>query len=294
MKSIFRKEICWDHLIRQRQGFSMPEMLVSVVLSSVLLATVAGEFLHSGRRTFDQSIATETEEEARALLDLLVYDVRLLGAGMPISQSDFSDIGTGIGEKALPILLSSDNDTLSIRLNEQGLHTVITTTFTPTTSTRDFDVLSPSGLAIDDTVYISDLYAGGSGGLVGIIQALTGNTVTLEASFETPAGSTFNPGSAVHKVSTVTFESPGDGSGITRDDGNGAVVLTPRSTFSVTYLDSSGAPLTIPLTDVVVVNDLAAILLNVSVSGRSRLRDGRTYTSSASQTVALRNLIYAR
>ena len=58
------------------------------------------------------------------------------------------------------------------------------------------------------------------------------------------------------------------------------------------YLDENGAVLTPPLLNTDLVNSLRKIRVTVSVNSSSVLADGSTYTASASQVFAIRNLNY--
>lgn len=275
-----------------QRGFSLVELLMALVLSSIFLASVTSEFLFSSRRTYDQRLIAETQDLTRALLDMLVFDLRMTGAGMPLSQSEFSDIGVGVGAQSLPILLNSTSSHITIRLNENGHSTLLTAAYVPSGFNLSFSVLSVAEFAEDDIIYLSNLYNGRSGALVGSIGQITGQTITLNSGYAASTGVSFASGATVHKVRTVSLQSPNDLSGITRDNGSGPIVLAPRSTFSITYLNQTGTAMALPLTQVAVVNDLTGLRVDVSVTSKAPLEDGTNYTAQASQFVALNNLIF--
>ena len=137
-------------------GFSLLEILVTISLSGMLLTMVASQFLSSTRLSHDEKVTMRAQEKARALLDIMSFDLRMAGSGMPLSQDTFTTTDLLLGDAPLAILTSSDSNTITFRYNDKGLRTVLTSAFTPSTSTVDFTVASNSGLSIGDTIYISD------------------------------------------------------------------------------------------------------------------------------------------
>lgn len=279
-----------------QRGFTLVELLVTLLLMGVVVTAGMDAFVTTTSHYHDQKVKTAATEQARMLVDLIAFDIRMTGAGMPLSQSGFSMSDGSLGDAPFPILTSSDADTVVVRLNETGAHTLVSSNYTPSFSDLDISVLSSSGLAVGDTIYLSNLNAGGSEGLKGTISAVIASppTLTIGSGYLTTTGAVFASGSTVHKVSTVTFESPVDWSGITRDSGSGAQLLFPGSQFSVRYLDESGASLALPLSTGSVANDLERIEITVSVRGLQPLRDGTTYIANARETVVLRNLVVNR
>ena len=92
----------------------------------------------------------------------------------------------------------------------------------------------------------------------------------------------------------MTFTSPSDDTGVTRTSSSGSVLLSPRSSFTARYLDSNGTELTLPLTAAVIKSNLAAVELTVTIRTPRKLLDGSWGTTTAKQTIALRNLILSR
>jgi type II secretory pathway pseudopilin PulG len=269
-------------------------LLVSIALMSSLLAAAFSGFSDVSARTFDQEIKSRANQQARALIDLIAFDLRRLGQGMPLGQSGFAMGGAGLGDASLPVLLTSTTTQLSYRLNEKGFYTMLTANYTPSASALTFSVQSLSDIEPGDTIYISDVTQGGTSGLKGVVTSASGTSVTIGANYVASAGAVLKAGSLVERVSTVVLDSPGTSTGITRNAELGALVLAPNSSFTLAYYDSAGAAVSLPLTSSTVANNLSAIRVTVTVNGDKPLRAGGTYSASVTETISLRNLLYTR
>ena len=126
------------------------------------------------------------------------------------------------------------------------------------------------------------------------ITTIVSNTITVDSGYTASTSASFENGSIVHKVDTITYDSPTGWTGITRNDGNNTFTMLPNSQMTVTYQDSSGSSLTTPLSRSEIANTLYSINVKVEVRGEKNLKDGSTYTASAEQTVLLRNLMLIR
>jgi prepilin-type N-terminal cleavage/methylation domain-containing protein len=77
-----------------RRGFSLIELLVAIGIASIMLATTTG-FLGASRRFMrSQDLLIEASNNARAAIDVLVRDIRLAGACLPITGDFMSLDGT--------------------------------------------------------------------------------------------------------------------------------------------------------------------------------------------------------
>lgn len=278
---------------RNERGMSLIELLVSIGMFSVLFTAIVSSYTVAARRSYDDQLITRTNEQARMVLDTISYDVRMAGAGMPLGQSGFAVGGTGLGDAPLAVLTSSTASTIVFRLNEIGRDTILTGSFAPTSTSRTFSAASAADLEDGDIVYISDAMEGGSQGLRGVVESVSGTSVTIATGYVTGVGSvTFVAGSTVSRISDVTYSNATGG--ITRNNGSSTVVVAPRSTVSFRYFDASGTELTLPLTGSVVDDTLTGVEVTVTVNAAAPLRDGTNYSSTARQRVALRNLIFNR
>lgn len=276
------------------RGETLVGMLVALLLSAVVMAAAVTNFSDAWRRSSDHRMMAQTQSEARTVLDLLAYDFRMIGSGIPLGQAGFQIGDAAIGSAALPILTTSTASSLVARLNETGASTVTTANYTPSVSALTVQILSNPGFASGDTVYLSNMTAGGTGGMMAVISTASNSALSFNSSFTATASTTFNAGSIIERVATITYNSPGVATGITRNTGGGAIVLSPRSTFTLSYLDNTGAALVLPLTETVIKNNLAALQVSVSVSSARKLLNGKNYTATTQQVVALRNLNLSR
>lgn len=264
-----------------------------MMLTMGVLGMVSAAFIHTARRSFDHALISRANEQARTLLDLMGYDIRMIGAGMPIYQHDFDIEDLALGDASLPILLDATADSISVRLNEHGKQSVLSADFNPTVSST-VTTVAPGKFTVGDTIYISNLTAGGTGGLRATITGIAGNSLTL-SDMVYSAATTFSSGSTIDVVNTVTYEAPEFVAvGIQRTVSGSSVVLSPNSTFSLEYLDGAGNALVLPLTRESMANSLSAIRLTISVSSGLPLSNGAEYTATARETLAIRNILLSR
>ncbi len=97
----------------------------------------------------------------------------------------------------------------------------------------------------------------------------------------------------MHKVTTVTYESNLLG-GIIRYWEDNSEKLSPDASFELEYLDANGNALALPLTELVISNELNAVRLTVTVVGSHNLIDGNEYTTELEQIVSFRNMALSR
>lgn len=283
-----------SNMAGKQKGMTLLEVLVALLLGSVVMAATVSNFTDAWRRAKDNRLISEAETEARTILDVMTYDLRMVGTGMPLTQSGFAIDDATLGTASHPILTSSTATKIVFRLNEKGTSTVLTSAYTPSNANRTFSVFSSSGFTIGKDLYISNMPVLGTSGMRGTVSSIVGNSITVSSGYTATLGSSFSAGSTVEPVSLVTYNSPSNGSGITRNSGSTDVLLSPRSSFSAEYLDSNGNALTLPLTTALIKTSLYSIRLTVSVKTSSRVQGGGIYTAQGRQTVALRNLNLAR
>ncbi|MCB0320178.1 MAG: hypothetical protein KDD60_04575 [Bdellovibrionales bacterium] len=277
---------------RIETGFTFLEILVSVLLFSMLLASSANMMFQSFESSLDSEVIIQTEERARSALELLVFELRMLGSGVALGQKDFDISDDTLGDAPLPIFIDSSDDYLHFRINETGKDTYIVGDFIPTWSSRTFTVASSEDIFVGDIVYISDRIAGGDDGLRGEVEAISGTNITLSNDFISSPDASFPSGSTVNRVSEVEYSSPANWGGITRDNGLGALTLVPNSQFSVTYLKSDDTAISLPLSESEITEDLTALDIQVQVRSDRRLKDGTYYSATAQTRVTTRTLFF--
>jgi len=275
----------------QASGFSLIELLVTMVVSSMIILGASSLYFDTLTSYHDKRIRSEADELARTILDTIAYDIRNAGSGIPDVQA--FQMGTGgIGSLAYPVLSTSTSATIIIQFSESGKYTVNTKDETPSAGAWSMDVIDSSLFAANDLVSISGLSTGIEFGLRGQLSSAEDNTLTFAAGSLYSTGAVFKDGSMVYKVVVQTFNSPVDWSGITINQGLGAAVIAPNTTFLASYLDRDDA--TVVLSDRKVETTLAKIELTVYARGAATLTDGSVYTAWAKQKVGIPHLILSR
>jgi len=279
-----------------QSGFTVLEILMALALTSVIFAGLMRQYSSSTSASYDQSIRIATNLQVQAILQSIGADIRILGNGVPFDQANFQ-----IGEDTLsdptvtePIDVATASETyISFRLNETGEVLLLTQDFDPSAALEVY-LTDVSGLDVNDPIYISDNVVSGDDGLYATITAVNSgsSSVTISGAYVASPAATFPMGSILEEVSPVIFESPGDGSGITRDSGFGTVLMGANSTMALDYQDINGNSIGLPLTNTAVVGQLRLIELTVSMPSSKTLSTGQTYTATATQTFGIRNLNY--
>jgi type II secretory pathway pseudopilin PulG len=278
----------------QESGFTILELIITLFLSSFILLGVFMTFSSAVSVSSDQKLVIITRLQAEALLSSIGSEIKSLGNGVPFDQANFQ-----IGESTLsdttvtePILISgSDDDEIKFRLNETGRTFLTMENFDPTSSLQ-LELTSVLGLEVGDIVYITDSVVGGDNGLYGTIASIdSGNKkITLNSSYEAIAGATFETGSLLEQVSTITYQSLV--TGVTRDNGGPSVLMATNSSIAFDYMDKDGNSISLPLTQDILINTLRAVEVSVTVTSNSNMSNGSPYTVTVSQIFALRNLNY--
>lgn len=271
------------------RGESLFGVLAALLLSSIVFSGAVSSFMTTSRENQNLQLIASTNELAQSVADLMSFELRLAGSGMPLGQSNFLTGTTGLGDKPLPILLSSTTSEIEFRLNEKGHNSVLTSQFTPGFGSLTVSLNETSSLKANDDIYISDMLAGGNNGLWGTLTSVSANSATISSGYLALPSITFQPGSYLEKVTTVKYISPSDGGGIIRWTSTGDVRLSPRSTFSIQYLDANGVALSLPLTEQTVATTLSMADLTVTVTTNRNI-GGAPYMAQAFRRIAFRNL----
>jgi prepilin-type N-terminal cleavage/methylation domain-containing protein len=273
------------------RGFTLIELLVGLSITSLILGAIVNAITKSSQQARDTEIITRANEVARAILDSMAFDIRLVGAGMPMGQAAFpmesytpvtppgiqwssttsATAQVDLGDAAWPILPGSDATHIYLRINERGVETVLAADYNPGAPSYTFTVLDVSDFAINDVVYISDRRENGSAGLRGQITAIDSGAKQITISSANgpnyPAGTIFGAGSSVNRVSTVSYVSVGGTTGIQMaisDYDSTLRTIHPNSSFTLTYKNrTSGTAMTMPTAS----SDLCEFIPPVPASG---------------------------
>ena len=114
--------------ITSEKGFGLVEMVVSVGLFLLIFAAVSSEFLTNTRRSYDHSGMTKAAEQARAIQDIIAFDLRMMGSGMPLGQANFLPTSAGYQSAPYapyPIYIDSSDTKIHFRFNERGSSTIL-------------------------------------------------------------------------------------------------------------------------------------------------------------------------
>lgn len=273
----------------EEKGFTLIELLVSLAIGGITLASVYANLVNAMKLNNDQHLKSEAEYRAQAILDYITDDIRMAGAGMPIGQANFALNDVSLGDAPLPILATSDDDELYLKLNEDGRVAIVTTSYTPAPASLSIEVDDASGIEIGNTIYLSNSTTGGEDGLMGEISGVSGNTITILSSYTSSAGASFDVGSTLNVVSNVNYDGTQSELGFYRNN----LTLSPNTELDLDYLDVDGNEITLPLTNSAVANLLNRIHITVTVESEFPIRtgNGQPHVAIAEQVVVLRNLV---
>ena len=130
-------------------GFTALELLIGVVLMGLAVAATSGMFVASKRQMQSQQRQIETTTAARATVDMIVRDLRLGGACMPVTGAFISLDGINNGQTDEIITRSG-----LTRPDLTCVTTVVPNNQTVTANATSFQVQSSDGFAAGMHVYI--------------------------------------------------------------------------------------------------------------------------------------------
>ncbi len=284
------------------RGATLLELLVAIFISSVTLSSMMLTITQLARYASDQKIRLLTQLQAQSIIDMMTPELRMIGNGVPFHQANFLIGAENLSDPTVtePIVVASSTATqIRFRINETGDTYILSSAFNPSMGTS-IQLVTAAGIKANDRIYITNSVVDLDDGLAGVVSSVAGNTVTIAGGAIYPDAANFPMGSILEIVPNVTYNSPTDWSGITRDAGDGEVLLAPNSTMSITYLNQAGTAITLPLTatptDPYPANDIQNVRsLRITVQVRSTktlLSTGALYTATATQSVAVRNFNY--
>jgi hypothetical protein len=215
---------------------------------------------------------------------------------MPLGSPRFNYLDPQIEDAALPILPFADATNITFRVNKSGRFGSLTAPFDPSFQ-RTIEVTSTEGFRPDSWVYLSNMTSEFSqssliSGLRARITSVGDSSIGV-SDVSTNEGAIFKWGSIAEIVEEI-FIDCANIAGISRDSGNGPIILYPHSSCTISYLDSQNNELPSPLSSDVIQSSVSSIRFTLSVPGRRPLQSGNSYTAQVTETIALRNIILAR
>lgn len=285
-------------------GATLLELMVAIVISSITLSSMMLTITQLAKYAADQKTRLLTQLQAQSIIDMITPELRMIGNGVPFHQANFLIGAENLSDSTAtePILVAdSTSSQIKFRINETGDTYILSAAFNPA-STTTITLASIGNIKAGDFVYLTNSVVDLDDGLYGSVASINSgaNTITLNSGAIYPSGATFPTGTILEVVPTITYNSPNDWSGITRDSGSGSVLLAPNSTMSISYLNQSGTAITLPMTTVPTtpypatdLQNLRSLSITVQVrSTRALFSTNAIYTASATQSVAVRNFNY--
>ncbi|MBI2218343.1 MAG: type II secretion system protein [Candidatus Rokubacteria bacterium] len=233
------------------RGFSLPELLVVIVILALMMMALFGTLDVSQKAYSRATAAEDAQTAARSVLERVATDLRMIGsfyfgagnAGYPITAFSTTSI-TFLGD-----VNGDANTTLSAA---SGMNTVLVT--------------SATGFTQDELIYL----ASGTLREVARVAAISGTSFTLGAP---PAAGTwtglsnlFPSDSIARSVEQVTWTYDAGARTITRTDNDGAVQMMDQvAAFTMTAYDVNGNA-TVSLTAI----DSVGVELTATASGGAR------------------------
>ena len=282
--------------LNSESGFTLVELMVTLLVSSVVILGVLSTYTYTVSIAFDKKIRLVAKLQADAVLQTVGSELKSLGNGVPFDQANFQ-----IGENTLsditvtyPLLIAnSDTNTINFRINESGRTFILTSDFDPSL-TSVILLTDVQGLAAGEIIYITNSVVDGDDGFYGTIDSVntSAKSITINNTYHASPDSSFAIGSLSEGVNVVTYDAPDFATGILRSNGGSSVTMANNATMSFRYLTDTGAELSLPLTELNLINDLRAIEVTVNVRSDKPLKNGDIYTATVKQVFGLRNLNY--
>ena len=288
---------------RGNQGFTTVESLMSLLLSSIILAAAVTTFTFQSRVSSDQKFKTIAQLQAQSVVDMMVPEFRMIGNGVPFHQSNFLIAQADLTDNTVtqPILVSGTTATqIKFRLNETGETYILTADNDPALS-NTLTLTSVDKISIGSQVYVTNSTVGDDDGLWGQVTTInsTAKTITLAAGHQYKPLATFAKGSLLEVVPVITYASGASYGGITRNNGSGALTLVPNAQFSLAYINSAAGAITLPLLassadpfPASAIQNLRSIRITAQVRTSRILSNKQYYVASVTQSVGIRNLNY--
>jgi len=282
-----RKKIPLNH-----KGFTLIELLVSLVVGSIVILSASKLYFSTVQTYHDRRIKTEADETANTILQMMVFDIRNAGNEIPDVMN--WNMSSGLADDYIyPLLaVNSTSSNLQLHMSDSATCTVLVADYD---ASAGMDVeINDSLLSAGDIITINGIQAGYENALSGTINKVLGSgpyTATLATS--TYSGTPIFPdGSYLCQIKVLIYTSNPAWTGIYFDDGEVGTIVAANTTFSVAYLDVSGA--VVAMSNSNVRNTITTLELTVYARGAKSLIDGSTYTAWAKQQVAIRHLLSSR
>jgi prepilin-type N-terminal cleavage/methylation domain-containing protein len=176
---------------RRRAGFSLIELLVTIGVSGVTLASVVTFWANHARQIRQHSFRLESQQALRSSLDAITRDLRLAGACLPLTGQFISLAGANVA--------GGDSITIRTGLVRNNMSCIVaSTTADAALGATSVEVDNANGFTADMLVY---LRAPNGAGELSAITMVVGNTI----SFANAAQQPYTTGSGVYAIDERTY-----------------------------------------------------------------------------------------
>ncbi len=217
-------------------GFTLVELLIVAAVLGFAMAAVFGIYQVTQRAALYARSGEDAQSSARALLDRVAADLRMMNAARPIPAPPSTPTGfvTAASGTAITFLGDIESDTLDAGRNDATL------AVPADAGATTIQVSSAGGFAVGETLYVED----GTIEETVPISGVSGTTLTLGAGL----GTWYPAGAIARSVERVTWAwDPGSGT-VCRSLGGACtapypadlVVATGVTDFQITYFDAGG------------------------------------------------------
>jgi prepilin-type N-terminal cleavage/methylation domain-containing protein len=268
----------------QHTGFTLVELLVSMLLSGIAIGVIAKDFTHSVHTKVDMDQVAEAQQALRAAMTFVSQEVRQAGACLPELGNFVALDGTDGG----------DRDTLTLRIGRADaaslvcVRTILTAAAGETESTltvEDAGDFSAGG-------YIYVTRAAGNGDTFKIA-SVSGNQITVEGQL----GADFIVGGGVYAIEERAFEIQElDGQSVLMmsiDGGDMMPMATGVTKFDVKYRLDPCPPCT--SVDLPANNSqwrtVREVEIRVATETKAELQSGEQFVLESTTTIKPRNLL---
>lgn len=179
--------------LKDRKGFTLVELMVSVVLASILMITFY-TLLNNQQKTYNsQDLIVEMQQNARTMMDMLTREFRSIGYGIPTvdNPSEIAVISNAT-ENSITFLVDLNNAKASLTADYTAGQTSLSVDTVADTSADNYYGNFQSG----DTIYITD----GNKWESTTVTSSSEGTLNINA-----MTNDFSQGSVLHIINTVTY-----------------------------------------------------------------------------------------
>lgn len=268
---------------RNQRGESLIQIIVALGVAGVLMGTVISEWVTTTSRAKDLRIRSSLRKEIQQALDLMRFEISLIGSAVPISLPSASSLGSS----GAPIQVDSTDISATFLINLSGSST--RTRIDATGSSSSLSLVDGSIFVSGDYLVLYDDRRENSEVLLAEVNSVSGNSVSLGNITSSSGSAQFSAGSYVAVLNPVTYQLGPQNNGIERIEGGNTISVLTNGSFELEFLDSAGNNLTTPLDFATQTSQLASIRVSITGRDASNTREETGYA-----TIALRNLLVQR